>query len=160
MILSSEQIQAIIDGAPEGFTVYRNSRLYKKEPKGWLSVKLDGTGKTNKLMPNSGNIHHLSDLREILTLRQRVQELESQVPKWISVEDEMPKPETPVLAIVDGYDGILTLERRWERCNPMIETYYEDFLYWDWVDNDGQDFEGLVQCWMPLPQPPKGEGDE
>lgn len=73
---------------------------------------------------------------------------------WISVNDRLPEPETPVLAIVNGYDGILTVERRWETCNPYIEGYFEDFLYWDWVDNDGQDLEGLITHWMPLPEAP------
>lgn len=88
---------------------------------------------------------------ELEWAKQRIIELESQLPKWIDVVDELPEPETAVLAIVDGYDGILTVERRWEHCNPMIESWYEDFLYWDWIDNDGQDFEGRVQCWMPIP---------
>lgn len=73
---------------------------------------------------------------------------------WVSVDDRLPEAETPVLAIVDGYDGLLTLERRWEHCNEMVETYYKDFLYWDWVDNDGQDLEGRVKFWMHLPEPP------
>lgn len=73
-------------------------------------------------------------------------------PKWVGVEDRLPPPETPVLAIVNGFDGILTVERRWEVCNPHIEAYFEDFLYWDWVDNDGQDFCEKVVKWMPLPK--------
>jgi hypothetical protein len=36
----------------------------------------------------------------------------------------------------------------------MMESDFEDFLYWDWVDNDGQDLEDLVTHWMPLPEPP------
>lgn len=75
--------------------------------------------------------------------------------EWISVEAALPEPETMVLGLVNGYDGVLTLERRWERCNPHIEGYFKDFLYWDWVDNDGQDFEFLVSHWMPLPELPK-----
>lgn len=74
---------------------------------------------------------------------------------WISVKDRLPDPEVAVLAIVRGFDGVLTLERRWEICNPMVEPYFEDFLYWDWIDNDGQDLGGRVAYWMPLPEPPK-----
>jgi len=80
--------------------------------------------------------------------------------KWISVEDRLPEPEVMVLATVSGYDGILTLERRWETCNSMMESEFKDFLYWDWVDNDGQDLEGLVSHWMPLPELPTGESYE
>ena len=84
----------------------------------------------------------------------RIAELEA-ANQWISVEDKLPEPEIPVLAIVNGFDGILTLERRWEICNPHIECYFPDFLYWDWIDNDGQYFEDRVTHWMPLPEPPK-----
>lgn len=74
---------------------------------------------------------------------------------WISVLDSLPDPEVAVLAIVDGYDGILTIERRWERCVPFNEPYFNDYLYWDWVDNDGQDFEDRVKFWMPIPKLPQ-----
>ena len=53
------------------------------------------------------------------------------VPEWVSVDDRLPEAETPVLAILDGYSGLLTVERRWEHCNEMTEPYYKDFLYWD-----------------------------
>jgi hypothetical protein len=79
------------------------------------------------------------------------------VPEWVSVDERLPEAETPVLAIVDGYDGLLTVELRWERCDY-------DFLYWDWVDNDGQDLEGRVRFWMRLPEMPAllsaGKGGE
>lgn len=91
--------------------------------------------------------------------QQRITELEAQLPQWVSVDERLPEPEVMVLAIVDGYDGILTLERRWEVCDPMIESYYKDFLYWDWVDNDGQDLEGRIRYWMPIQQL-KEQGDE
>lgn len=70
---------------------------------------------------------------------------------WVSVEDNLPDPETPVLALVHGLSYPIVLERRWERCNPMIESYYADFLYWDDPNNDGQDFEDRVSAWMPIP---------
>lgn len=67
--------------------------------------------------------------------------------EWISVKDRLPEPEVMVLATVNGYDGLLTLERRWETCYSMTESDFNDFLYWDWVDNEGQDLEGLVSHW-------------
>jgi hypothetical protein len=67
---------------------------------------------------------------------------------WNDAEEVLPSPEEQVIAIVDGYDGLLTLERRWEICYEHIEPYFKDFLYWDWVDNDGQDLEGRVRYWM------------
>jgi len=88
-------------------------------------------------------------------LEAKIKELEQAQPKWISVEDELPEPETPVLAMVNGYDGILTLERRWEICDPFEEAYFKDFLYWDWIDNDGQQLDELVSHWMPRPPQPE-----
>mgnify|MGYP000686993514 CR=1 FL=1 len=74
---------------------------------------------------------------------------------WIKVETKLPPPETPVLAIVNGIDIPVVLELRWEICNPMLESYYEDFLYWDEPNDDGKDYEGLVAYWRYLPDPPK-----
>ena len=91
----------------------------------------------------------------IFELEAKIKELEQAQPKWISVEDELPEPETPVLAMVNGYDGILTLERRWEICDPFEEAYFKDFLYWDWIDNDGQQLDELVSHWMPRPPQPE-----
>lgn len=73
---------------------------------------------------------------------------------WISTEDELPPPETPVLAFVRGMDIPIVLEMRWETCNPMIESYFNDFLYWDNPHNDGQDYEDRVFAWQPLPEDP------
>ena len=75
------------------------------------------------------------------------------IPKgWRCAVEDRPKPETPVLALVNGIDFPIVLELRWETCNPMEESYFEDFLYWDDVHNDGQDFEGRVFAWVELPK--------
>jgi hypothetical protein len=111
----------------------------------------------NKAREMGQALHEACD--ESARLKERIKELENER-KWISVEDRLPDPEVPVLGIVNGFDGILTLERRWEICDPYSESYYKDFLYWDWTDNDGQDFEGLVTHWMPLlelPELPRGD---
>ena len=50
--------------------------------------------------------------------------------KWISVDDRLPEPEQAVLAAVNGLDAPIVLGLRWECCNPMIEGYFKDFLYW------------------------------
>lgn len=73
---------------------------------------------------------------------------------WIATEDRLPPPETPVLAFVHGMDIPIVLEMRWETCNPMIESYFKDFLYWDNPHNDGQDYEDRVFAWQPLPEDP------
>ena len=80
-----------------------------------------------------------------------------EVQQWIKVTDKIPEPETPVLACVHGLDFPIILEMRWEICNPMIEGYFNDFLYWDDPNNDGQDFEDRVFVWQPLPEMPSAE---
>jgi len=74
--------------------------------------------------------------------------------RWVSVDDRLPDDETPVLAIVDGFDYPLILEIRTEVCNEMIEGYFKDFRYWDQPSNDGQEYNDLVKAWQPLPNPP------
>lgn len=72
MNLTTEQMQAILDGAPIGETHYE-SELFQYES--------DIEGYTLR------GVHALSDLREILTLRQRVQELEKRLQKKRSTID-------------------------------------------------------------------------
>ena len=74
---------------------------------------------------------------------------------WINVEEKLPEPETPVIAIVGGYDAPIVIELRWETCNSMVESYFKDFLYWDDPNNDGQDYQDLVSFWQPLPEMPE-----
>lgn len=73
---------------------------------------------------------------------------------WIAAEDKLPPPETPVLAFVHGIDIPIVLEMRWETCNQMVESYFEDFLYWDNPHDDGQNYEDRVFAWQPLPEDP------
>ena len=73
---------------------------------------------------------------------------------WVKVEDRMPEAETPVLAVVHGIDHPIVLELRWDRCNPMLESFYKDFTYWDDPNNDGQDFEDRIVAWQQLPEMP------
>lgn len=76
-------------------------------------------------------------------------------PQWVSVDDRLPPLETPVLASVHGMDAPIVLEMRIETCNQMVESYFDDFLYWDNPHDDGQDYENRVLAWQPLPEPPK-----
>ena len=64
--------------------------------------------------------------------------------KWISVEDELPEPETVVLAAFD--DGeICTLWQEWKN---MTEADKFEYAATDWHLQH-------VTHWMPLPEPPK-----
>ena len=87
---------------------------------------------------------------------------EVQIPKqgyramrgWRCAVTDRPEAETPVLACVHGLDVPIVLELRWEICNPMIESYFKDFLYWDSPNDDGQDFEDRVFAWREIPELP------
>lgn len=73
------------------------------------------------------------------------------------IDGDLPPAETPVLTCVHGVDAPVVLELRWEICNPYIEAFFEDFLYWDDPTNEGRDYEGLVVCWTELPDMPTME---
>ena len=70
-----------------------------------------------------------------------IQQLEEQVPKWISVEERLPESEVPVLLLYkSGY--------------RVIGYWYDDFAEWD----DMSDAQiSHPDFWMPLPEPPETE---
>ena len=84
MNLTTEQIEQILDGAPEGATHVEhtglNSTAYLFMPRGdgshkiWVNERWFSSD--SRRIEQCWPIHALSDLREILTLRQRVEELE------------------------------------------------------------------------------------
>jgi len=82
----------------------------------------------------------------------RIDELEAQS-QWISVEDELPPEQTPVLVRLNSQTLYEIAERRWER--PTYEETFTAFWYWDNPSNDGQDWGEYVTHWMPFPSPPK-----
>ena len=61
-------------------------------------------------------------------------------PRWISVEERLPEPDTDVLT----RRSIGTMD---------VEVYHEDEVSWTW---DGYS-KGFVTHWMPLPEPPEVE---
>ncbi len=74
-------------------------------------------------------------------------------PRWISVEERLPTPYTPVLVIYLNYnDG--------EPCNDGVAAI-DPFGEWGWWDGDEADETVLVSIthWMELPEPPK-EGEK
>lgn len=94
-----------------------------------------------------------------------IQQLEAKVPKWISVNDDMPTGEDPVLILVKETEHYgLQKEKR--------KVYYCQYMaYWDgdewfttWCNGCrkisdtakepyADDYE--VTHWMPLPEPPE-----
>lgn len=86
----------------------------------------------------------VDDISDALTvieqLRQRVQELEAQVPKWISVEDELPYEPKEVLGLLSS--GTLRVLKYCQNNNIWMEAMSYERIY-------------TVTNWMQ-PQPPKG----
>lgn len=67
-------------------------------------------------------------------------------PHWISVEDELPEHNEEDNGLISYptvlvclYDGFRT------------EDYYDD------ISGEWRDFDGDVEYWMPMPQPPRKE---
>jgi hypothetical protein len=110
--------------------------------------------------------------------KQRIEELESKLPKWISVEDRLPESRKKVLAVYKNTHGNTRricaeyIAPRTELC----EDYYayeewdgeydeENDCYWviaGWRERvENWDYmscgvcEGEITHWMPLPEPPK-----
>lgn len=149
---TNDWIQSLIEGAPEGATHYHHTTYLRydgetwvwwNEEHNWCFVDKNSLGWAQNL----GGCHgSLSDLREILTLRQRVQELDSQLPKWISVEEGLPEEKQHILMLDDcggKYSG---------RGSVLIATN----------DSDEPSFGTRMRYthWMPFPQPPTGEEND
>jgi len=160
MNLTNEQIEQISDGAPANdWTHYctRNRQYFKRDGNTDRLFVWLGVTKTWSI-PLENKVRWLERrerLEEILTLRQRVAELEAQVPKWISVEDELP----PI-----GQECLFF--------RPLAENSNDKPIAVKVARHDqGQCWEstvpyGFVPCnpsdgcchvthWMPLPTPPK-----
>jgi hypothetical protein len=71
---------------------------------------------------------------------------------WRCAVYDPPEAEEAVLACVAGFDYPIVLERRWETCNEMIESYFKEFLYWECPHDEG--FDGNVYAWRELPELP------
>lgn len=72
------------------------------------------------------------------------------VRKWISVAEELPEIDTPVLVCVKGLDYPIVAEMRMETCNPMIEPFFKDYKYWVEIYNESPDVDDKIYAWMPL----------
>lgn len=69
------------------------------------------------------------------------------LPAWVSVDDRLPPPETPVLIVYRKQVRIGEL--RWD--HPGFEDTYKSYQYWDDTGDDGQAWEWAdITHWAPL----------
>ena len=91
--------------------------------------------------------NHIGELTE------KVTQLEAAQPKWISVIDEMPSPETRALASAIDNDGesIVVITKYTHRLYGLgLSGWIEPWQYFS------RNYK--ITHWMPLPEPPK-EGE-
>lgn len=93
----------------------------------------------------------LNDLQEALDT---VEELQSQLPKWIPVTERLPNGESDRYLVAYGFMSHLR----------VAICYYADNLETDngfYAYDDEHGFHGKTEAryWMPLPEPPKEETD-
>lgn len=104
-----------------------------------------------KVYKETGNEKCLSAI--ILThAADAIEELQAQLPKWISVEEKLPDFEGAVLCM--------------RKSHIRVGLSYQEILYFDydeqWFKDMFRDFfveEGCITHWMPLPEQPKEETD-
>ena len=97
--------------------------------------------------------HQIGELTEM------VAQLEAAQPKWISVEERLPEPNTTVLLIAHGWEPELVYIGKLEKVESekswltgLVSKASEWMVY-------GFSYfkEPIVTHWMPLPEPPKEE---
>ena len=95
--------------------------------------------------------HHIGELTE------KVAQLEAAQPKWISVEERLPEPNTTVLLIAHGWESQLVYIGKLEKVESekswltgLVSKASEWTVY-------GFSYlkEPIVTHWMPIPQMPK-----
>lgn len=118
----------------------------------------DGCGTNQEMIDALDYIQQLEN--HIGELTEKVALLEAAQPKWISVEERLPKPHTDVLLIAHGWKSRLVYIGKLQRLesekswltgivSKASEWTVYDFSYFK---------EPIVTHWMPLPsmpQPPK-----
>ena len=149
MSLTNEQIKQIIDGAPDGAThwdlinscylIYENQNTdYHPTIRVW-----DKHHNSYSVYSRSYGSYwqkDLSDLAEILALRERVEQLEQG--GWISVDDRLPEIDEFALWL-DGKQSM---------------GHHQPFVHVDKINKRGECLVNYLHNythWQPLPQPPK-----
>ena len=97
-------------------------------------------------------IEHLITLKDFWedAANKRLDKIEAKLPKWISVTERLPEPETEVLAAFDdGY--VWAMWQKWS----LTDEYEEGENPFDYYKDVGAGIH-TVTHWMPLPKSPKG----
>jgi hypothetical protein len=78
--------------------------------------------------------------------------------EWVSVDEKTPIDEQTVIAI----DGRYVKGSKIMLCpDDIYGAFFKDGKFWsDCPSNDGTINLNFTTHWMPLPEPPKGVGDE
>ena len=144
--LTNEQIKKIIDDAPDKFA-------FQNEHDDYYESAIDEFGGADAL------------LKEILALRERVQDLEQG--GWISVDERLPEYGVPVLVFVPEIDA--------EESYITTDLMDEDYEYWLLVSDNYNHAQAVGRVtdndiiptgiapythWQPLPLPPKENTNE
>lgn len=76
---------------------------------------------------------------------------------WISVEDKLPDEDGEYIVYAQD-ESSLPNEGIWYE-NVVVVAYYR-FDEWTWYEDDNEyDITDIVTHWMPLPEPPRMEGE-
>ena len=85
----------------------------------------------------------------IQDLRRENAELRARVPQWISVNDRLPEPFTPVLVYRKSFGTLPS----YTSIDKMV-LWNDDTQVWT---DEIKTWKAVTTHWMPLPEPPKGE---
>jgi hypothetical protein len=77
--------------------------------------------------------------------------------KWISVKDKLPKADGEYIVYAQD-ENSPSGEGVWYDNVVVVATYF--FGEWTWHENGNEyDITDIVTHWMPLPEPPRMEGE-
>ena len=85
----------------------------------------------------------------IQDLRRENAELRARVPQWISINDRLPEPFTPVLVYRKSFGTLPS----YISIDKMV-LWNDDTQVWT---DEIKTWKAVTTHWMPLPEPPKGE---
>lgn len=76
--------------------------------------------------------------------------------EWISVKDKLPKENGIYIVYAQGGTSVAG----WIWYDNVVVAAEYAFCEWTWNENGIEwDISGIVTHWMPLPEPPRMEGE-